>query len=109
MPQLNLVPVRPSSSRITQSSGVSGAALTECLTPFTVRSIAIAFPADRSLKEDPPPQIHGSLPLFIASAGSPGTLMMDAGFGSFRPLPRFLAMSVPPGNLQPQAFSFVDE
>src|SRR6266581_7647224 len=44
MPQLNLVPVSPRESRITQSSGVSGATSTECRTPFTVRFTAIAFP-----------------------------------------------------------------
>src|SRR5215510_8612444 len=49
MPQLNLVPVSPSWSRMTQSSGVSGATSTECRTPFTVRSSAIAFLAHSRL------------------------------------------------------------
>jgi hypothetical protein len=51
MPQLNLVPVSPSQSRITQSSGVSGATSTECLAPFTVSSIAITFLANRLFLE----------------------------------------------------------
>ncbi len=39
MPQPNLVPVRPSSSRSTQSSGVSGSLLTSKSLPFTRRRV----------------------------------------------------------------------
>src|SRR5262245_3049189 len=39
MPQPNLVPVRPSVSRSTQSSGVSGATSTDWAFPFTVNLI----------------------------------------------------------------------
>ena len=39
MPQPNLVPVRPSVSRITQRSGVSGATSTDCSVPLSVNEI----------------------------------------------------------------------
>jgi hypothetical protein len=40
-PQPNLVPVRPTSSRITHSNGVSGSALTETVVPFRLKLIAM--------------------------------------------------------------------
>src|SRR6266436_6053180 len=59
MLQLNLVPVSPRESRITQSSGVSGATSTECRTPFTVRSTAIAFPRYSTIPERLSGEIDG--------------------------------------------------
>ena len=41
MPQLNLVPVSPTWSRMTHSSGVCGSASTRCTFPLTVRSNAM--------------------------------------------------------------------
>src|SRR5574340_1522537 len=38
-PHPNFVPVRPSASRSTQSSGVSGATSSACRTPFTTNSM----------------------------------------------------------------------
>src|SRR5688572_7845820 len=44
MPQLNLVPVSPTWSRITHRSGVCGSASTVCRVPFTFSSNAIRLP-----------------------------------------------------------------
>ena len=40
-PQPNLVPVRPTSSRITHSSGVSGSALTLTVLPLSLKLVAM--------------------------------------------------------------------
>ena len=57
-PQPNLVPVSPISSRITQSSGVSGSALTSKARPLTVDDLphGLFQQADESIRfqQDPP-------------------------------------------------------
>src|SRR2546429_1069223 len=45
MPQPNLVPVRPITSRSTQSTGMSGGTSTVCCVPFTFRVITAVRPA----------------------------------------------------------------
>ena len=51
MPQPNLVPVRPSSSRRNQSSGMSGSPSKRCSTPFTVNVTMSLVLSSRSLKD----------------------------------------------------------
>src|SRR5689334_1123316 len=46
MPQPNLVPVMPSTSRNTQSSGVSLSTSTRCVVPFTLMLTAMASASD---------------------------------------------------------------
>src|SRR4029077_18565845 len=54
IPQPNFVPVSPSVSRKTQSSGVSGLTSTECACPFTLISmVAIPHPSPRKHKDTP--------------------------------------------------------
>src|SRR5262249_18933696 len=52
MPQLNFVPVRPTSSRITHSNGVCEAALIVCRLPFTVRSKGMGLESIPSSRQE---------------------------------------------------------
>jgi hypothetical protein len=54
MPQPNLVPVRPSSSRSTHSSGVSGAAFTATALPLMSNVDVMAFASQAKNGSDDP-------------------------------------------------------
>src|SRR5208337_5108161 len=84
MPQPTLVPVNPSSSRMTQSSGVSPSAVTTCFLPFTV-TVTVAgiaalsktaadeaiVNATRKQASHEPPEVQASWPMLTERRRGP--------------------------------------
>src|SRR5918996_907648 len=74
MPQPYLVPVRPTTSRITHSRGISGGTSTSCIAPLIFNLIAISYVLPLVLWQ---PFSQGSPTLRLANAAGTSSSILD--------------------------------